>query len=93
MAYGLHNPYSYFLIFKDIITAQGLACILLSARGSESAITEWRKVLVALRRGRKSFQGKLGGTGALISSFSTYQTGNLFQHLGVNFISEGIILL
>lgn len=68
MACGLHNLCSYFLIFKDIITAQGLACISLSARGSESTITEQRKFLMALRRGTKGFQGKLEGTGAVISS-------------------------
>lgn len=68
MACGLHNLYSYFLVFKDIITTQALACISLSARGSESAITEQRKFLVALRRGIKGFQGEQEGTGAVISS-------------------------
>lgn len=66
MACGLHNLYSYFLTFKDIITAQSLVCISLSAR--EFTITEWRKVLVTLRRERKDFQGELEGTGAVISS-------------------------
>lgn len=61
MACGLHNLYRYFLIFKDIVTAQGLACISLSARGSGSAITEQRKFLVALRRGRKGFRGNWKG--------------------------------
>lgn len=63
LACGLHSLYSYFLIFKYIIRAQGLAGISLSAKGSRSAIIEWRKFLVALKDREEGFAGETAWEG------------------------------